>query len=423
MKRISFAVILLLVAALGTTAIADNTVHAFLNNRVSLSLDRTDVEAVVRMLAKQNGFNVAITGEVSGEASMILNDVPLHEALDAILLSNNLSWYMKENLMVVKPAGFLASDERVTALVRLKHVTCEEAKLAVGHLLSAGGKLEVLTEGADISTRRSTPSVLAVSDRGDIVAQIQSVIAELDRPQPMLNISVKLVETNLSQDDKIGLNWPESYPMIFGGLPDAEGEGATPLASHPLDGGRWTWGTFAASSVSAALDLMIKSGHSKLLSDPNLTTASNRPAEIAITTTIPIQTLNRFTEGAVIQDIVSFQDLDVGITLKVNGRVTDGGYISLDVNPVIEEITGYTGPADNLRPITSNRSVNTNVRVRDGETLVIGGLIKNSKFETIKKFPLLGSIPGIGRIFQHRTTHDEKTDLSILITPSIVVEN
>ncbi len=119
MKRISLAVLIVALVAVGVQATAQNASHAFLNNRVSLTLERTDVEAVVRMLAKQNGFNVAIAGEVSGEASMILNDVPLHEALDAILLSNNLSWYMKENLMVVKPSGFLATDERVTILIRL----------------------------------------------------------------------------------------------------------------------------------------------------------------------------------------------------------------------------------------------------------------------------------------------------------------
>ncbi len=422
MKRISLIITLAVAAAMTVTAFAGSPLHAFLNNRVSLTLERTDVEAVMRLLAKQNGFNVAIAGEVTGEASMILNDVPLHEALDAILLPNNLSWYMKENLMVVKPAGYLASDERITTLVRLKYVSCDEAKLATSQLLSTGGRIEILVEGTDPSPNRATPSVLAVSDRGDIVAQVVKVMAELDQPQPMLNISVKLVETNLSLDNKIGFNWPDSYPMIFGGLPDEEGNAGAPLATHPLDGGRWTWGTFAASSVSAALDMMIKSGHSKLLSDPNLTTASNRQAEIAVTTTIPIQTLNRFTEGAVIQDIVSFQDLDVGITLRVKGHVTDSNYVSLDVNPVIEEITGYTGPVDNLRPITSKRSVSTNVRVKHGETLVIGGLIKDAKFEKVKKFPLLGSIPVIGKIFQHNSTQTEKTDLSILITPTIVSE-
>lgn len=419
MKRISIFGVLLLPFALTSVMAAD---HAFLNNPVSLSLDKTPVESVVRLLAKQNGFNVAIAGDVTGEASMILNDVPLHEALDAILLPNNLSWYMKENLMVIKPSSYLATDERVTRLIHLKHVSCEEARLATAALLSQQGKIEVLIEGADASARRATPSVLSVSDRGDIVEQIAQVITQLDRPQPLLNISVKLVETNLNKNNKYGVDWPDSYPLLFGGVSE-DGESTTPLASHPLDRGRWTWGTFSAASVSAALDVMLKSGNSKLLSDPNLTTVSDRPAEIAVTTTIPIQTLNRFTEGAVIQDIVSFQDLDVGITLRVVGRVTDQTYVSLDVNPVIEEITGYTGPAENLRPITSKRAVNTNVRVKSGETLVIGGLIRDSKFDSIEKFPLLGHIPVLGVLFQHRETKSEKVDLSILITPTIVAEH
>ena len=144
---------------------------------------------------------------------------------------------------------------------------------------------------------------------------------------------------------------------------------------------------------------------------------------MAVTTTIPIQTLNRFTEGAVVQDIVSFQDLDVGITLSVIPRINDDNVITLKVNPVIEEIVGYTGPIDNQRPITSNRSMTTEVRVKNNETLVMGGLFKESEFVTVKKIPIMGSIPILGRLFQHRTTKTEKTDLTIFITPRIIVEN
>lgn len=150
--------------------------------------------------------------------------------------------------------------------------------------------------------------------------------------------------------------------------------------------GGWIWGTFTATTIQTALDLMLESGRSRLLSDPNLTTVSNKPAQIAVTTTIPIQTLNRFTEGAVVQDIVSFQDLDVGITLRVTARIVDSNTVMLDVSPVIEEITGFTGPVDNQRPITSKRSVNTNVRVESGETLVIGGLLRDSEFKTVSNY-------------------------------------
>lgn len=391
----------------------------FLNNKVSLTLDKSPVADVVRLLAKQNGFNVTVAGEIQGEVSMILNDVPLAEALDAILLPNKCSWYIRQNVMVVKSSDYLAEDERITIVVRLRYVSGQQASQATTHLLSTGGKIEVLTDADIPADKKTSPTVLVISDRKSVVDQAMRVIQELDKPEPQINIEVKLVETNLTFDDKLGVNWPESYSMLFGNVADVSGKGAT-LATHALDGGKWVWGTFSATTVQTALDVLLKSGNSKLLSDPNLTTISNKPAEIAITTTIPIQTLNRFTEGAVIQDIVSFQDLDVGITLKVTGRVNDSGFITLAVNPTIEEITGYTGPTDNQRPITAKRSMNTNVRVKDGETLVMGGLLREIKVKTVKKLPGLGSIPYVGRLFQHHTTHTEKTDLTVFITPKVV---
>ena len=391
----------------------------FLNNKVSLTLDKSPVADVMRLLAKQNGFNVTVAGEIQGEVSIMLNNVPLSEALNAILLPNKCSWYIKQNVMVVKPADYLAEDERMTVVTRLRYISGQQASQATTHLLSTGGKIEVLADPDTPADRKSAPTLLVMTDRKSVIDQAMRVIQQLDLPDPQLNIEVKLVETNLSFDEKLGVNWPESYTMLFGNTGDESGAGAT-LATHALDGGKWVWGTFSATTVQTALDMMLKSGNSKLLSDPNLTTISNIPAEIAITTTIPIQTLNRFTEGAVIQDIVSFQDLDVGITLRVTGRVNDSGMITLVVNPTIEEITGYTGPTDNQRPITAKRAMTTNVRVKDGETLVMGGLLRENEVKTIKKLPGLGSIPYIGRIFQHHTTHKEKTDLTVFITPKVV---
>jgi type IV pilus assembly protein PilQ len=394
--------------------------HEFLKKRVSLTLERSNVEDVVRLLARQNSFNVAIAGDVAGEVSMVLNDVPLNEALDAILLPNNLAWYMRENLMVVKPAGTLTADERVTRLITIRNVSAEEARLAATPLLSAAGKLDVLTESETDSRDRAVPNRIVVSDRGDVVERVSGLIAELDQPQPQLNISVKLVETTLTNDNKLGVTWPESFAANFGGESSSDEDVSPALLTKSFNNGQWIWGSFTTANVQTALDLMLRSGNSRLLSDPNLTTLANKPAEIAITTTIPIQTLNRFTEGSVIQDIVSFQDLDVGITLRVTGRVADGEYVILDVNPVVEEITGQTGPASNQRPVTSKRSLNTSVRVKQGETLVIGGLLKDTKLENIQKLWLLGDIPILGRLFQHRTTKTEKTDLTVFITPKVI---
>ncbi len=402
---------------------------AFLQQRVELSLDRSQIEDVVRLLARQYDFNLTVAGDVEGEVSMMLKDVTLADALDAILLPNRMTWYVKNGLLIVKPAGFLSPDERQTSIVQLEHATPQQAVTALKGVLSAEGSVEVLAQADTESEQKSRPEAVVISDRPDRVAEALRLLDELDKPQPILNISVKLVETTLSDDRRIGLDWPTTYTALLGGTTettDSEGETSTTnngIVSKSLNAGGWSWGTFTAAEVQTALDLMIESGHSQLLSDPNLTTESNKPAEIVVSTTIPIETLNRFTEGAIVQDIVSFQDLDVGIKLKVLARVTDSNFISMEVNPVIEEITGFTGPAENQRPITSNRSVKTTVRVRDGETLVIGGLLKDSEFKIVRKVPLLGQIPLLGKLFQHHTTQLERTDLTVFITPTIVATN
>ena len=146
----------------------------------------------------------------------------------------------------------------------------------------------------------------------------------------------------------------------------------------------------------------------------------NETATIKIQTVIPIPTINRFSEGAVIQDIVTFQDKEVGISLKVTPRINGDSAIIMRVNPVVEEIIEKVGIGDNWKPVTSERSIVTTVTVRNNETLALGGLLKDSRYETKTKVFLLGSIPVLGALFTHTETETKTTDLLILITPRII---
>jgi len=426
MKQISIKItiwfLLLALMSLCSLGLAqDNAWPEFMNRQVSLSVDNSLIKDVIRLLAKQNNFNISITGEELGKVSFILTEVPLSEALNAILTPNDLTWYIRNNIVVVKRAGDLTLDEIKTVVMNLKYISANEAKLSVSHLLSEGGKVEILIEKESSEDVDVIPSRIMLSDRIAVVDEMLNILEKVDIPTPQINISVKLVETSLKNDKKYGVDWPESYSASLGGLIDEE-TGLTSLGTYPIDGGDWVWGKINVNQVQAVLDWMVTNGNAKILSDPNITTISNKTSEIGVTQTIPIETINRFTEGAVIQDIVSFQDLEIGITLKVTARINEDDVITLKVNPIIEEIIGYTGPTDNQRPITSNRTMTTEVRVKSGETLVMGGLLKESKFETIKKVPIIGSIPLLGRLFQHRTVSTNKTDLTIFITPHIIDE-
>ena len=173
--------------------------------------------------------------------------------------------------------------------------------------------------------------------------------------------------------------------------------------------------------MNAVLSLLESSGNSKLISDPHLTTLENHEAEIKIATVIPIPTVTRFTEGAATQDIQTFYDEEVGISLVVTPRISEDGQITLEVVPTVSDIIGYVGSQDSQKPVTSSRSVNTRITVQDGETAALGGLLKEDTIDKQQKVPFLGSIPLLGKIFfTSRSKEKSSTDLIILITPKIM---
>ena len=248
----------------------------------------------------------------------------------------------------------------------------------------------------------------------------------MDIRPTQIAISVKLIETNIDDENSFGFDWNKNLALkITGaeGTSQPDGQSSQSLSAYstlPLKSGSFTYGTLTISEVSVLLEYLHSAGESRLLSSPTVTTTDGKPAVIDVVTTIPIQTINRFSEGAAIQDIVTFQYKDVGISLNVTPILNDNGYITLKCKPVVEEITGWVGPADNQQPITSKRSVNTDVIVKDGETLLIGGLMKESVIEKTNGVWLLSNIPILGELFKHRSMQNSKTDLMILITPTVL---
>jgi hypothetical protein len=119
-------------------------------------------------------------------------------------------------------------------------------------------------------------------------------------------------------------------------------------------------------------------------------------------------------------DLYSYKEKEVNINLEVIPRINEGKKITLNVHPVLEEIIDYIGPADYPQPVTSKREVKTTVMVNSGETVVIGGLIKEMETKSVEKVWLLGDIPLLGYLFRHTIIKKEKKDLTIFITTRIM---
>ncbi len=400
----------------------------WLDGTVNIDLEQTPLKSALSLLARQNEFDIVLPEIEGAEVSATLKGATVREALEALLGASGYTYYTTGKIVVVKALAEEAPGEFVTRIFHLEYVDARQIEKQVKNMLSSRGKVEIVTTGHSEDQRRDggfPAKIMAVTDLAYMIPLVEEFIARVDFRPRQVAIDVKLVETGINEDESFGLDWSKNISAkVTGAEEDAKTtesvvERLSMFSTLPMESGSFSYGTLNFSEVSLLLEFLKSTGKSKLLSNPSVTTSDGKPAMIDVVTTIPIQTINRFSEGAVIQDIVTYQYKDVGITLEVTPRVNKDGYISLDCRPTVEEITGWVGPADNRQPITSKRSVRTDVVVRNGETLVIGGLIKEGSIETVEGVWLLSDIPILGEIFKHRNKQNSKTDLMILITPSV----
>jgi len=416
------------ISAGDNAVIADNSPE-WLNRIVDINFENTPLDLALSLMAQQNGFDVAMSGLDEHEVTARLAGVSVKDALEAILSVSGLAYYTVGGIVVVKSPDEEAPGEMITRIFKLNFLDSRQIEQQIKNMLSSRGKVQVVAAGqapGDGSSARFPASVLAVTDINPVILLVEEFVSGIDVKPRQVAISVKLIETNINDDQAFGFDWETGLAAKITG---AEGDNqagdqtATGLSAYstlPIRSGSFTYGNLTFSEVATLLEYLHTAGESRLLSSPSVTTTDGKPAMIDVVSTIPIQTINRFSEGAVIQDIVTFQYKEVGITLNVTPIINKDGFITLKCEPTVEEITGWVGPANNQQPITAKRSVQTDVMVKSGETLVIGGLMKESVIEKVQGIWLLSDIPVLGELFKHRSKQNTKTDLMILITPSII---
>ncbi len=404
---------------------------------VSLRFSATPIPVVLRTLAEQVGFDLVVGPGIESTVDVNLNNVPWETALDAVLSSNGMTYHWRDNVLVVLATSADGGGYLSHHVVTLRYANPVAVKTILAGILKPPAKAELMQASGVSATgatnqRVSTgvassavPPILVISESPHAMPAILALIDSLDIARPQFEIEVKFIETSMDNKLGVGINWPTRISATIAAESQSSdgstSESGGPSAEYKIpDGKIWKFGTLNVAQLSGFLEMLNQTGKSKLLSDPRVTVIESERAIMRVATTIPVQTLNRFSEGGTIQDIVSFQDLDVGITLAVTARLNEGGYVTLDVEPIVQEITGFTGPPENQRPITSTRTVRTMVRVKNNETVVIGGLVRETDISTKSKVFLLGEIPFLGALFTHHKQEKQKTDLLIFITPRLI---
>lgn len=405
--------------------------------RITIDFRGADIGNVLRVLARQNGLNIVASDSVRGEITVSLKNVTVEQALESILRANGYKYIIENGVIVVKPVRAFRPADMESRVFRLRYIDAHNVYEAITDLRSREGNVKVLT--ASFHNRKDVydvndktehqreqkywlrSSVLVVTDFPANLEAIAELIQELDRPVHQVMIEARLVETSPLQAQNLGIDWSKSIAAeIFNqvALPGGDIYRYSSQSPLPNKDRRITFGTLNTSQFNAVLNYLQSKMNTRLVSNPRILAMDNEPSDISVGTKFPIPQITRGVGGQ--GDIVTFDYRDIDIKLRVIPHVTDSSTITMYVNPIIEEITGEVTVDRNTAPITSKREVDTVVKVRDGETIVIGGMIKEREVVSVNKVWLLGDIPLLGHLFRNKTSERRQSDLLIFITPQIV---
>lgn len=351
--------------------------------------------------------------------SIIIMDTPENLAALGDTLDKIVSELDKEVPEEEKPLEQLAPPEikLITLMRKLNYADPEELQTILTPLLSQEGKIEAFGKsggtgggsGGTGGTGELGASVghggyLIVTDTPEVVSQIEREIAKLDLPIPQVEIQVYIIESTLSDEIESGVDWARMR------------EKKTEISADALSTEgtlRLKYGNLPAEEFTAVLTALSTKSDTKLLSCPRITVLENNQANFHSGDQIGFSKIV-IQEGIQTVETV-FQD--VGIELTVSPQVKSNDIISLLVNVQVRDLGEVTPTGE---PTISDRSIQTQLLVRDGETAVIGGLISDRITENVKKVPVLGNIPVLKRLFSYKKKTKKKTEMTLFITPRIV---
>ncbi len=279
-----------------------------------------------------------------------------------------------------------------------------------GQAGGAGAAGNMLPDGMVPPIALMQQNVLLVRGTQEAIDAFAEILAYLDQPAKQVEISAKFIEVETTHDTAFGIDWFVSNGSLeWFNLGFAPGEG--------INVGRFKRGRFEAE-----LRTLISEGRAQIINEPRVTTQNNMPAEVQFSTEIPYFyatiTYNQFGQREV--DYES-DTVSVMQALYVTPRICEDDTIVLDLEPEIDDQVGtVVGPTGETLPIVSTQTVYTQVRIPDGDTLVIGGMIRRNETFNTKKTPLLSEIPIIGELFKSKKKSIRNSELLIFVTPRII---
>lgn len=425
------------------------------SQRISMDFQNATLTDVLKIFSKQTNLNL-ITAEniATKRITMFLDDVPIEQALEQLLKANNLTYELQpgSNIYIVKPLA-KPDMELVTRVYPLKHATVSRSKLrrtldirkndgtTIDTQVSGSddegikNSIEtILTENGKIVEDPRTNSLI-VTDIASNFANIERTIARLDVPIPQILIEVEMLEVTKGMTEKIGVRIGDT-PLRFSGgvrrhvypwdqnklLNKGQEFGSTEFTTSRIDEqSQYILGEIDASGLTATLQFLKTQSGTKSLAKPSILTLNNEPAQIKIAAQSVIGSKSS-TESSqnIATQTTEAERFETGVFLTVTPQANlKLDEITMAIVPKVV-VTRSSNISTFLEP--EERTAQSLLKVKSGDTIVIGGLMREEKQRTITKVPFLGDIPWLGQAFRHNNELAEDRELIIFITPHILTE-
>lgn len=415
--------------------------------RVEMHVRELDLASVLQMLSIQSHRNIVASKDVSGKVTANLYNVTFEEALTAILNSNGCGWRENGNFIYVYTAQELkdlqaASRQQATRLFRLHYTRAIDAQAMIQPLLSADGKVSVtptseagVTANSDSAggNNLANDDCLLVIDYPERIESVAKALAEIDiRPKQIL-VEATILRAQLTEDNSLGIDFnlvggvdfqnlsaasPAMTDLTTGALPSANLQNSTFTTrtdfNDSVPNGGFTFGIIK-DSVAVFVRALEQVTDTTVLANPKILTLNKQHGEVIVgrrdgylTTTV--------TETSAIQSV---EFLETGTQLRFRPFIGDDGYVRVEVHP--EDSTGGLTAA-NL-PFESTTEVTTNIIVRDGHTILIGGLFREVTTARKAQVPIVGNLPVAGALFRNSNDNTQREEVIILLTIHVIKDS
>lgn len=458
--------------------------------RTSLDLRDINVAEAVKYLGDKAGMNVAVGKNVQGRANITLKNVSVRDALDIVLLSNDLAAELRgeiiyimtakeyedlhgekwadprrvnvfkvsyarptdvltvlstmkskvgnviadndsgtvvvmdapEKVAQMREAVFSMDQESVTKVYALKYTTAKSIEAAIQSRIDGKG---IGSVKADEKTNQ-----IIVTTLSSRMAEIDKIIGELDKKTLQVLIEAKIARVTLSPGHEMGVDW---QTIINQGKKNAIDiamkfpmSTASPSGTTLPNFGKIVTGVFGRDDYTATIKLLDTMGETKILSSPRIVAIHNQESNIMVGTreAYVTQSVTQGTTTSTTADSVSF--IDVGVKLYVTPLINVDDFITMKIRPEVSQVSrtlttfNADGTIRTQVPIVSTTNADTTVVVKDGNTVIIGGLMEDNELNNTEKLPGLGDLPLIGNAFKKTSKEGRKTELVVFLTPHII---